>query len=93
MENSQDVRRSFQTTGADLLLTDLDVAMTFMDVADTSQNTETVTRNHRNARVAYDTVLDFLSRLNLLESDRQTIETKLGILKERLLAAGAILEA
>jgi hypothetical protein len=38
----------------ELLLTDLDVAMTFLDVAETSKIPETVTRNHTNARVAYD---------------------------------------
>lgn len=70
------------------LLTDIDVALTFMDVAETTDIEDTVTRNHQNARKAYDTVLDFLSKLTLTPTDRQQVETKLAILKARLQAVG-----
>ena len=49
--------------GVDMLLTDLDTALTFMDVAQTSQIQDTIERNHKNARKAYDSVLCFLQKL------------------------------
>ena len=72
----------------EFLLTDIDVAMTFLDVAETSGIEETVTRNHQNARRAYDTVLSFLSKLTLHAGHRQQVETQLAVLKARLEAVG-----
>jgi hypothetical protein len=70
-------------TGAEFLIADLDTALAFMDVADTSGDKETVARNHRNAGKAYNTVLDFLSKLALMPSDREAVESKLAVLKAR----------
>jgi hypothetical protein len=71
-------------TGADFLTTDLDVALTFMEVAHTSSDEETVSRNHRNACKAYETVLEFLSKLTLIPSERQAVESKPIVSKARL---------
>jgi hypothetical protein len=84
LENIDALKR----TGAEFLITDLDTAMVFMDVADTSGDKETVARNQRNARKAYNTVLGFLSTLALMPSDRQAVESKLAVLKARLEAVG-----
>ena len=81
---------ALKITSAEFLLTDLDVAWTFMDVAETSGIEETVVRNHQNARKAYDTVLDFLSKLTLTASDRNAVEEKLAVLKTRLENAGQL---
>lgn len=75
-------------TGAKFLITDVDTALTFMDVAETSRDEETVARNRQNARDAYGTVLGFLSKLKLIPSDREAVESKLAVLKARLEAAG-----
>ena len=75
-------------TSAEFLITDLDLALTFMDIADTSNSAETGTRNRQNARHAYDTVREFLSKLALTASDRQAVESKLAVLKARLKAVG-----
>ena len=75
-------------TSPEFLLTDIDVGLTFMDLSETTSIPETVTSNHQNARKAYETVLHFLSKLNLTPSDRQTVENKLAVLKARLEAAG-----
>ena len=72
----------------DFLLSDLDLALTFMDVADTTGIEETAHRNHENARKAYDTVLDILSRLTLKIAQRDAVESRLAVLKSRLESAG-----
>lgn len=75
-------------TGVEFVLTDLDVAPTFMDVADASGIAETKTRNHQNARTAYDEVLRLLQHLSPDAKQQAAIHTKLGVVKNRLIAAG-----
>jgi hypothetical protein len=43
-----------------------------------------VSRNHRNACKAYETVLEFLSKLTLIPSERQAVESKPIVSKARL---------
>lgn len=75
-------------TGANFLLTDLDLAMTFLDVAATSRSEEVRQRNRRNARRAYDSVLALSSKLTLNEAETQTINARVLALKNRLQAMG-----
>ena len=65
---------------------DLEVAFTFLEVARSSWITETSRRNQKNARTAYDAILQFLPRSlpALSASERQETEHKLGELKYRL---------
>ena len=79
---------SSETQAAEFLIADLDVALTFMDVAHTSGDEEIVARNYRNARKAYGTVMEFLSKLTLMPSDRETVKRKLAVVKARLEAVG-----
>lgn len=51
------------------VLTELDVAATCVRLAK-STGSATKRRNRENARMAYDTVLYFLTRARLLEGDR-----------------------
>jgi hypothetical protein len=83
------ISRDFNASSAELLLTDLDVAMTFLDVAATTRDAETARRNRANARVAYNSVLGFLPKLTLTESERESLDVRLGMVKQRLLASGA----
>jgi hypothetical protein len=76
----------FRRCGAEFILTDLELAFTFLDVANTSWVAETRRRNQKNARSAHDAVLRFLPRSlpALSAAEQQTIERKLGELKNRL---------
>jgi hypothetical protein len=71
-------------TGVEFALTDLDLALVFLDVAATSTDSETVRRNHENARTAYTTVVDLLEKLSLDGTQRQEVETKLAVVRARL---------
>jgi len=62
--------------------------MTFMDVAEASGVGETTRRNLNNARKAHDAVLRLLESLTPSPSERQAIDAKLAILKDRLQAFG-----
>lgn len=74
--------------GLEFLFTELDLAMTFLDVAQTTGIQETVARNHRNARTAYDTVLSLLKTLTPTATQQIAIDDRLTVLKTRLLAVG-----
>ncbi len=86
--NSGELSAALNRTGVEFLITDLDLGCTFMDVAQTSWIKETVTRNHKNARRAYDTVVRLLVKLELDKTTYQILEAKLTDLKARLEAAG-----
>jgi hypothetical protein len=75
-------------SGAEFVLTDLDVALTFTDLADVSNIPETRLRNHRNARIAYDSILRLLPNLTPDVLQQQRIDRELALLKKRLLAVG-----
>jgi hypothetical protein len=80
----------WRRVGAEFILADLEVAFTFLDVARTSWIAQTCTRNQKNARSAYDAILRFLPRSIPAMSaiERQTMEDKLGELKNRLQQLG-----
>jgi hypothetical protein len=69
---------------AEFLLVDLDTALTFMDLARDSKNPETVERNRKHAREAYDTVLRLLPKVALDAEQSQGIHDRLAALKSRL---------
>src|SRR3954447_2181582 len=75
-------------SGVEFVLNDLDVALTLMDVADASSIQETILRNHKNAHIAYDSVLRLLRNLTPDVLQQHTIDGNLAILKKRLLALG-----
>jgi hypothetical protein len=74
--------------GVEFVLTDLDAALTFMDIAARSGIEETVQRNHKNARHAYDIVLRLLQHLTPDADQRSAIDAKIAALKARLQAVG-----
>ena len=84
-----------QTKAADraiieLLLADLDIALTFMDVARTTEFRATADRNHRNARKAYDMVIEKLSEVTPSPAEQVKFDIKLADLRERLRAVGQL---
>jgi hypothetical protein len=83
-----DISSALNQNGVEFLITDLDLACTFLDFAQASWIEETVSRNHNNARKAYETVQHLLKRLTPDAGQRQAIEAKLALLKTRLQAVG-----
>jgi hypothetical protein len=71
-------------THANFLITDIETALTFLDVAETTRAKQTANRNRRNARKAHDVVVRYLAKHDLDPADRNAIEAKLAILKQRL---------
>jgi hypothetical protein len=67
----------------EFLKTDLDVGITFVKIARTSADPETVSRNQRNARKAYDAVAHFLSTVTLTQIDQLALLFEGGISDER----------
>ena len=82
------LRSDLNTTSIGFLLTDLETALTFLDVAQTSHDQETKQRNHKNAHVAYDTVIRLLPNVKPTAAQQQAIDEKLSLLKARLEAVG-----
>ena len=82
------ISREFDDSSVEFLFTELDVAFTFLELARTAHGSETARRNNNHARVAYETVIGFIPRLNLTEAELQAIQVKLGMLRQRLCAAG-----
>jgi len=72
----------------DFLVNDLDLALTFTQLAETSSSVETRERNYGNARKAYDDVLRYRHNLRADVEQQATIDLKLAMLRERLIAAG-----
>ena len=68
----------------EFVLAELDAGSTFMDIAATSGIEETVRRNQKNARHAYDTALRLLQHLTPDAGQRRSIDTKMAALKARL---------
>jgi len=76
----------WRRVGAEFIIADLELAFTFLTIARTSWVTETVRRNQKNARTAYNAVLRFLPRClpALSAAERQAIQNNLRELKNRL---------
>jgi hypothetical protein len=76
----------WRRVGAEFIITDLELAFTFLAIAGNSRVTETVRRNQKNARTAYNAVLRFLPRClpALSAAERHTIENNLRKLKDCL---------
>ena len=88
MSDYSQISRDFNSSSLEFLFTELDVAFTFLEVARTTHDSDTARRNHSNARLAYETVIGFMPRLHLTEAELEALQTKLGVLKQSLCAAG-----
>ena len=65
LQTVKDARRIL----TEFLTTDLDVALTFLKIASTSNNSDTVQRNLKNARTAYETVRRYLPRAHCTKAE------------------------
>ncbi len=89
MEADTDLlRERTNRSGIDFLFIDLDVANTLLDIAEGTRNEETARRNQNNARKAYDTLLRLLPKLRPNKQERQELDRKLSLLRDRLQTVG-----
>jgi len=72
----------------DFIRSDLDAALTFAQIARESRDAEKTTRNTRNARLGYDTVVRFLHRTTLSMDEQVYVDEKLDQLRLALVALG-----
>lgn len=78
--------RISQTPGLDFLLTEIETGLTFANLANSSQPEEgdKVVRNVKNARTAYDKVLQFRQRVKLDKAANAKLDASLKRLQTAL---------
>ncbi len=80
-----DVITRTNRNGVEMLKIDLGAGLTRATIAlRAPEHSEKRLRNHKEARKAYDTVLDFVQRVTLTSEDTQEISDKLAQLKSSL---------
>ena len=78
----------FRQVSTDFLKVDVATALTFAGIALQTNDSEKRERNCRNARVAYDTVLRLIERVDLTDEDSQILNGNLERLKSELVQLG-----
>jgi hypothetical protein len=81
-------RSPLSKSAFEFLLTDIDTALTFMDIAGTTDKADIRKRNYANAYKAYDAVRRFMQNPAINHGQRETLASKLSLLKSRLQDAG-----
>jgi len=74
--------------GIEFLDTELKLAHTFMDSAAISQYADRIMQSHKDAQIAYRSVLHFLPRLKLSPEEQIDFDRRLEALRDRLVEAG-----
>lgn len=77
---------SFNKTGFEFLVTDLDTGIAFADRGLKSRDPNTRKRNRENAQKAHDAVFSLMKRLDLKESEARIIRRKIELLETHLRA-------
>jgi hypothetical protein len=77
-----------QRIGVQFLLADLATGMTFLDLSEVTRLEESRSRNRRNARCVYDTVMRLLPRICPSDCESAALSDRLAELKRRLIAIG-----
>jgi len=80
----------FRQASTDFLKVDLATALTFTEIALQASDSEKRERNCRNARVAYDTVLRLIERVDLTDEDSEMLNSNLARLKSELARLGEV---
>jgi hypothetical protein len=83
---TQKAKAGSRRSGAEFIMVDVDLAFTFLEVARTSTVPGTAKRNQKNARRAYDSILQLLPRSIATFSvpEQMALHRKLEELKSRL---------
>jgi ABC-type sugar transport system ATPase subunit len=74
--------------GIEMVLSDLDLAETLLDRANVLQDADTIRRNRKNARHAYDTVQNLIVNLTPNSGQKKQLANKMAVLRMRLEATG-----
>lgn len=82
------IGRALNATAVGVLKTDLDTGLTFARIAENATDARKKRRNRKNARKAYDSIVDYEKRLELTAEERRDIGEKLGRLKSALIRLG-----
>ena len=89
MEDFPKLQSELNLTRADFVRIDLDTALTMTEIAlQAESKSEKRLRNTANARHAYDTVLNYMDKLDTTTEERKEIDQKLSRLKADLVALG-----
>ena len=89
MRDATEIRRQANAIRVQFISIELDLAMTFVSVAaDEGLQSPQRVRNHRQARVAYDTAVRFLAGAELSLAERAEFECKLRRIKISLQEIG-----
>jgi hypothetical protein len=83
-EQLQQTLRDANTIGGAFLVTDVELALTMLDRANASGDDAVAVRNIQNAWHAYETVMDLRARLKLEDAQREHLDSRLAVLKQRL---------
>lgn len=80
----------FDDVSLEFLFTELSSGLTFAKLALSAQSADTdkFKRNSHNARIAYDTILRFQPRVNMLDADKTKLAEGLNALKRVLRSLG-----
>ena len=80
----------FDDVSLEFLFTELSSGLTFASVALSAQpgDTEKIKRNSHNARIAYETILRFQPRVNMLDAEKTRLAEGLDELKKVLRSLG-----
>jgi hypothetical protein len=87
----QDFGRTLQASNATsvaFLNVEADTGLLFAKIAEESDNFEKKVRNCANARLAYDTVLRFISRVSMTDAESESLWLKMAKLKMGLQTLG-----
>jgi hypothetical protein len=83
-----DSKKRLTRASSDFLKLDVATALTFAGIAVSSEDPIKKARNQRAARKAYDTVLHLIGRVELTDSDAETLKQNLERLKSELRKLG-----
>jgi hypothetical protein len=83
-EQLQQTLRHANTIGGEFLVTDVELALTMLDRASTAGDEAVAARNVQNAWRAYETVMELRARLKLEDPQREHLDARLAVLKQRL---------
>ena len=78
-------------TSIHFLNVEAETGLTFANIAAHSENAEKKARNQAHARIAYETILRFVSRVSLTAAEAETLASKVTRLKDGLAALGEAL--
>jgi hypothetical protein len=79
--NLGEIRRKFDETRAQFILSELSLAITFCEIATSTRDSERAERNQRNARQAFESAMRYLAHASVTTQEGEQISEKMGKLR------------